>query len=642
MNYRGLVISAVLLLGLVTGCAFQVTRESAATPTAPDPPTRTLTLSSTPTPVNTSTSTPTLPKELTVCQAEEPNTLFIYGGPSRAAHNVLEAIYDGAIDSRTYRFQPVILKKLPSLDNGDVVVQTVQVKEGDIVVDASGEVLQLGPSVTMLNTRGGEVTFEDRGVITTTQLVVTFTLRSDVTWADGQPLTAHDSRYSYALAAELDDPALQRRYRRTQSYQVTDKQTIVWTGVPGYRDTFYLFNFYHPLPRHVLRGTSLEQLLDTEVARRRPLSWGPFAIEEWVEGDHITLVRNPNYFRLSEGLPHLDRVTFRFVADPQRAIDQLLAGECDVVTQGVIGSVPPASLTEAAEAGRIRLISSPSTEWEHLDFGVQPVTWARRVSFFADVRVRQAVAHCIDRERIASEIFPHDAAVVARSYIGPRHPLHAGDQLYRWKYDPRAGQSLLEEAGWRDEDGDGIREAHDVPNVGSGIAFSVTLLTSEGHPTRERTAGILAENLKACGIGSTVNYLPPAELYADGPDGPLFGRQFDLALFSWLNDFSPPCELYLSTEIPAEENWWTTSNDPGYASEEYDAACQSALRALYGTESYARSHRRAQRIFSRDLPVLPLYFVPKLVAARKGVSGVSLDPSEPTAFWNIETFDVIR
>jgi peptide/nickel transport system substrate-binding protein len=122
----------------------------------------------------------------------------------------------------------------------------------------------------------------------------------------------------------------------------------------------------------------------------------------------------------------------------------------------------------------------------------------------------------------------------------------------------------------------------------------------------------------------------------------VFGRQFELALFSWLNGLGAPCELYLSTSIPGPENWWTTSNDPGYASAGYDTACQVAQNALPGTSGYVRSHAEVQRVFSRDLPVLPLYFVPKLVAARPEVSGVILDPSEHLELWNIEAFDVTR
>ena len=641
MKHSHIAIATLLLTGFVTACLSPTPAAITATPDAPSP-----TPLPSPTAVPTSTPTPTPPKEFTICQATEPNTLFAYGGPSRAARNVLEAIYDGPIDTRTYQFQPVILEKLPSLADGDAVLQTTHVQEGDRVVDVHDQVVDLLPGVTIFNAGSQKVAFEG-GVVTMTQMMVTFTLRADVTWADGQPLTADDSRYSFELAGEFDSPTLRLLRDRTQSYDLVDERTVVWTGVPGYRDAFYFLNFYQPLPRHVWGVAEADQLLSAEVAHRKPLGWGPFVVEEWVEGDHITLVRNPHYFRGSEGLPYLDRVTFRFVPDLQQALGLLVAGECDLITQDVIeqgvmeeGDFVP--LLEAADTGTIQLISSPSSEWEHLDFGIDPAKWVRRPDFFEDVRVRRAVAMCIHRERLAGEAFPYSGAVVASSYIAAEHPLYAGDRLYRWDYNPSEALLLLDEVGWRDEDGDGIREAHGVADITNGTPFSVTLLTTSGHLVGERTARILIENLMACGIGLAVEYIPAEELFADGPDGPLFGRQFDLALFSWLNGLDAPCGLYLSTEIPGQENWWATSNNPGYVSADYDAACQAAMDALPGTEEYMRLHVEAQRIFSRDLPVLPLYFVPNLVATRPGVSGVILDPSEYLELWNIEAFDVVR
>ncbi len=637
MKRSHVIIVALLLIGLITACLPSDPTATAVVPDTPSPSPSPLP-SPSPTLAPTSTPTPIPPKEFTVCQALEPNTLFVYGGPSRAARNVLAAIYDGPIDTRTYQFQPVILEKIPSLADGDAVLRTVHVQEGDQVVDVNGLVVDLLPGVTVFDADGQEATFEG-GVVTMTQMMVTFTLRADVTWADGQPLTADDSRYSFELAGAFESPTLRLLWDRTRSYDVVDERTVVWTGVPGYRAPFYFLNFYHPLPRHVWGVADADQLLSTEVAHRKPLGWGPFVVEEWVEGDHITLVRNPHYFRASEGLPYLDRVIFRFVPDLRQALDLLLADECDLITQDVIegGDITP--LLEAADAGTVKLVTSPSSEWEHLDFGIEPAEGVSRPDFFEDVRVRQAVALCIDRERFAREPLPYGEVAVTHSYVAPEHPLYAGDQLHRWDYALFDGRSLLEEVGWQDEDGDGIREAHDVTGISNGTPFSVTLLTTSDHPAHERTAHILSENLAACGIGLAVEYLPAEEFFADGPDGLVFGRQFDLALFSWLNGFDAPCGLYLSSQVPRAENWWATSNNPGYANADYDAACQAALDALPGTEDYAHFHREAQRIFSHDLPVLPLYFVPKLVATRPEVSGVILDPSEYLELWNIEAFD---
>lgn len=633
-----LIMTAFLLAGLMTACTSVVDPIPTLVPLASPVPT------AIPTAVPTFVPTPLPPKEFTICQAEEPNTLFIYGSPSRAARNVLEAIYDGPVDTPSYRFQPVILEKIPSLADGDVALRTVEVGEGSKVVDINGLVLNLLPGVTVLDATGQEVTFASGKVIPMTQVVVTFTLRAGLTWADGQPLTAQDSRYSYELAGEFDTPSLRLLWERTQRYDAVDERTVVWTGVPGYRDTFYFTNFYHPLPRHAWGQVTAGFLLSAEIAQRKPLGWGPFSVEEWVAGDHITLVRNPYYFRAAEGLPYLDRVTFRFVNNLRQALEWLTTGYCDLITQDVIeNSEDVTPLLIAAQNGQAQLIFSSSSEWEHLDFGIRPASWVRRPNFFGDVRVRQAIAQCVDRERIAREAPLYGQAVVADSYVAPEHPLHAGAQLHRWGYNPEAARSLLDEAGWRDEDGNGIREAHGVTGIANWTPFTVTLLTTAGYPPHERMAHILAKNLAECGIGLAVEYLPPEEFFADGPDGPVFGRQFDLALFSWQNDLDAPCGLYLSSATPGPENWWMApTNNPGYASAKYDAACQAALNALPGTDDYVRFHREAQYVFSEELPVLPLYFVPKVVAVRPGVTGVALDPGEFLELWNVESFDVAR
>ena len=652
------IAAVVVALGAIVGLLFIVNNPNSALVIPTLAPTAGITVSPSPSPVVPTTfptGQPTLApsKEITICQAEEPNTLFIYGGPSRAARNVLEAIYDGPIDTPTYQYQPTIMEKLPSLSDGDAALRIVQVKEGERVIDVNNEwAVPLGSGVIILDADGQEVVFES-GVVTMTQLVVTFTLRAGVTWEDGHPLTADDSVYSFELAGALGNlpPHAMLLLDHTQSYKAVDGRTVVWTSVPGYRDTFYFYgspsqntyvqNFYHPLPEHSLGTLSADQMLDSEIVRHRPIGWGPFAMQEWVVGDHITLVRNTHYFRASEGLPYLDRVTFRFVPDLQQALDLLAAGECDVIAQDVIEGGDITLLLDAAEAGTVQLLSSSSSEWEHLDFGITPASWVRRPDYFGDVRVRQAIAQCVDRERIAREASPYGEAVLAHSYVPAEHPFYT-EGIRHWSYDPAAGQALLEEVGWQDGDGDGVREARDVAGIAWGTPFSVTLVTTSDDPARRWTAQVLTENLADCGIVLGVQYFSSTEaLVFEGYDSPVLGRQFDLALYSWNSGLYASCELYLSSQIPAPENQWTTLNSPGYISADYDMACQTALGALTGASARLYYHGEAQRVFAEDLPALPLYFVPRLVAVRPGVSGVVPNPSEYLT-WSIETFDLDR
>ncbi len=600
-----------------------------------------------PTVVVTATPEPTGtpgPTTLTVCQVGEPESLYLYGS-SHAARNVLEAIYDGPIDHRSFDFQPVILEKLPTLEEGDAYFQTVTVQAGDRVVDITGEVVtleqgtQVFPDHTCRDAANSQcvVTFDGSTPIEMERMIVSWTLKDGVTWSDGEPVTADDSVYSYELACHPDTPSSKYICDRTFSYAAAGERTVVWTGLPGFVDDLYATNFFSPLPRHLwekqLRATPADLLSRVE-STRQPIGWGPFRITEWVQGDHIALERNPLYFRAGEGLPRVDRLVFRFAPNAEGVVAMLMAGECDLALPGD-GAEPLLPFLKEAE-GRVllRLVTSVSDQWEHLEFGINPVATYKRPDFFEDVRVRQAFAHCIDRRALVDEI-TLGLGQVADVYIPPDHPLYAGDRLTRWTYDPQMGRALLAEAGWADEDGNGVLEAHNVTGIRAGTPFSVTLLTVQGDVQQEVIARILRANLADCGVQVTVDSRPVREFFADGPLGPVFGRQFDLALFTWRNEAEPPCYLYLTEETP-DQGDWGRPNASGFSNAEYDAVCRAARAAIPGTFEYRNSHAEAQRIFTEQLPALPLFWRVRLAVARPEVENFTLDTFEESELWGIE------
>ncbi len=606
-----------------------------------------------PTVVVTATPSPTEtpgPTRLTVCQVGEPESLYLYGG-SPAARNVLEAIYDGPIDYRSFDFQPVILEKLPSLDDGDAYFQPVTVQAGDRVVDITGEVVslqqgtQVFPSHTCMDAANPEcvVTFDGATPIEMEQMVVSWELKEGILWSDGESVTADDSVYSYELTCHPDTPSSKYICDRTSAYAAAGERTVVWTGIPGYVDDLYAANFFSPLPRHLwqtqLRATPAD-LLSRPESTRQPIGWGPFRITEWVQGDHITLERNPLYFRAGEGLPKVDYLTFRFAPNAEGVAAMLLAGECDLGILGDGGESLLPFLKEAEGQGLLRLVVSTSNQWEHLEFGINPVATYRRSDFFEDVRVRQAFAHCIDRQAIVDEV-TLGTGKLADVYIPPDHPLYAQDRLTRWTYDPQIGRALMAEAGWADQNGDGVLEAYNVTGIRAGTPFSVTLLTIRGDTQQETIARLIRANLADCGIQVVVNSVPARDFFADGPIGPIFGRQFDLAVFTWYNETEPPCYLYMTGEIPDQGNWGRP-NASGFSNPEYDAACQAALAALPRTFEYRNFHTEAQRIFTEQLPALPLFWRPRFAVIRPDVEGLILDPFEESELWGIEEIGLRR
>ncbi|MEE8389947.1 MAG: ABC transporter substrate-binding protein [Anaerolineae bacterium] len=586
----------------------------------------------TPTPRPPTPSPTPEPKVLTVCLPDEPDSLYIYGSDSLAAQHVWQAIYDGPLDNRNYAYQPVILADLPSLANGTAAVLTITVQAGDRVLAASDAIVELTPG-TMVQDAGGErVTFDGTPVLMQ-QMVVTFTLRPDLYWSDGTLLTANDSVFSFALASDLSTPTDKTTIEHTASYQTIDLRTVVWTSVPGFLDHAYFLNFWHPLPLHAWGHIPAAELLNADVSTRQPLGWGPFVLHEWVAGDHITVARNPIYFRTPEGLPRVDEVIFRFIPDPTLLAEELLTGRCDVATHDAADAVRAA----LPDQSYIQALSTHDARWELLAFGISPSQSYNRPDFFEDVRVRQAIAMCIDRQAVVNQVLGPSGRV-SHSYLPPEHPLYAGDSLITWEYASAAGQTLLAAAGWYDENGDGVREAHNIPGVTDDTPFQITYHTTDD-PLRVQTAQLVQTYLASCGISVSVETLPPETLFAPGPEGVLFGQQFDLAQFSWRAVPTPLCDLFLSNQIPIAGQWYKP-NITGFLDDEYDTACLSALDAPPDGAEYVAGHVQAQRIFSERLPALPLFQRLKVTLAHTSVTGLIPDPTHPSELWNIEQFDL--
>jgi peptide/nickel transport system substrate-binding protein len=593
-----------------------------AEPTAPPTPTP---LPPTPSPTPES-------RVLTVCMPNEPDSLYIYGTNSISAQHIWQAIYDGPLDSRNYGYQPVILASLPSLAGGDAAIETVTIQTGARVLAADGTVIELTPGATVKQANGERVTFDGLPVLMQ-QMVVTFTLHPDLYWSDGALLTANDSVFSFMLASDPSTPTDKHIIERTAEYRATDIRTVVWKGIPGFLDQAYYLNFWHPLPRHAWGHLSAAELSTAAISTRQPLGWGPFVFHEWIPGDHITVVRNYLYFRTPEGLPRVDQVTFRFIANPTVLAEELLIGRCDIVTHDATNAV------RAALPDQYYVVT-PSTHdarWELLAFGISPDFSYARPDFFEDVRVRQAIALCIDRQSVANQVVGSSGRVL-HSYLPPEHPLYAGDALTTWGYASTAGQTLLATAGWYDEDGNGVREAHNIPGIPDGTPFQVTYHTTSD-PLRVQTAQLIQTYLAECGIQVNLETLPQETLFAPGPEGVLFGRKFDLAQFSWRAISSPLCDLFLSDQIP-NAGQWDKPNVTGFLDDAYDTACISALEALPGSGEYVAGHTEAQRIFSERLPALPLFQRLKVTLVHTSVIGLSLDPTQTSELWNIEQLDL--
>ena len=595
--------------------------------------------------------TPTsAPRSLTICLGQEPNSLYQYGLPNAAARSVLAAIYDGPVDSVAYRPHAVILEKVPSLTDGDAQVTPVAVRTGDEVVAADGQpvTLDAGVRVRPSGCRSDDcaLVYDGESALEMDQMVVTFRLLPGLLWSDGTQLTAYDSVFSYTIARRTQAPATRYLVERTRSYEAADDLTVQWWAKPGYLDPDFAYNFISPLPQHLLSEIALADLPAAEASARKPIGWGAYLLQDWQPGTLI-LARNPLYFRADEGLPRFDTLTFRVMASADAALTELLSGGCDLIDPSVRLEEQVGLLVEMQRAGQLQALFAPTMTIERLEFGIWPASYddgyvpgpgGDRPDLLGDPRTRQAIAMCIDRQALADEV-GFGRSLVPDTFLPSGHPL-ADAQGLSYEYDPAAAIQLLEQIGWRDSDSnpDTPRTAWDIPGVPLTTPLQLRYVTT-GAAQRRLVAERIAAWLQQCGVGLELNYLAPEELYAPGPNGPLFGRQFDLAQFSMgVSGPTPACEWWTSAQIPNASNLWIGTNLSGYRSAGYDAACRSAMNSLPGEPGQTAAYAGLQAVFLQDLPSLPLYQRLKVLAARTDLCGLQFDPAPLSEQWNLEAY----
>jgi len=555
-------------------------------------------------PTSTSTSTATLPplKVLNICIAEEPVSLYRYSGQNnRASESIFAALYDGPFtwDAEQGTYTPSILSQYPSLENGLISLNPVAVDPGDLVVDATGEVVVFKPGVLVRPAGCQEsacaVEWES-GAFSMDQMSVTYILLPDLQWSDGEALLAEDLELSYTLARQAKLPADAWALERTISFQAKDDQTVRWQGLPGFTTGNLRAFFWMPLPAHLLAGLEAEQVAAAPAAAQNPPGWGAYRLLNWEPGNALHLEKNPYYFAGGDGLPAFDLLNFLIVPDVNQAMQMLSMGECDLLDSSYgLENLTKSALENLAQTANLHIEFLES--FEQLVFGIIPAAyddgysvWAGdRPDYFGDLRVRQAIAACLQ------------PAALANAVLSEKLPAELLPQWQDWTAG-LAVDALLDQAGWIDADGDPTtpRVAQGINGVFDMTPLSLSLLTSQAELDQQIGTWIVTR-LGECGVEIHWQSLPIAELYAPGPEGVLFGRQFDLALLSWHTAGQDPCRMYLSKVVPSADNAWIGTNLAGWADPAFDLACGENQMRLDPPES-----QDAWELLKATLPAIPL------------------------------------
>ena len=578
-------------------------------------------LDPTPTKLNpTVTATEVSRNSLTICTTTVPDSLFLYDADQTSIEeNLLALIGAAPFVSQWQKFDPVLIEKIPSQSDGDLRIETLDVEAGQPIVDASGEVAVLKPGLEIrpggCRSAACVITWDGQSPLEMDQMVMEFRLVDGLTWSDGVPVRAEDSVFSFEIASDAERPGLQWAESRTQSYDALDEDTTLWRGLPGFTTSSLEQFFWLPLPIHRYpTDVGWSDMVNDLRATTAPLSYGPFMVADGSKNSMV-FVPNPHYVLNSQGLPNLDEVEVKVVGGGvEEAITMLGSGACDVLDASFNWLETPMLFDQIQSDDRYSLLVEGGLSWVQLAFGIESapivgVGTGDEPALLKDARTRQAIFACLDREEMMATTIGNLASVWP-SFLPPEDSrLTTGEGI---AYDPSRGAELLASAGWVDHDDDPATplQAQGVINVPFGTLLSLELFSSNS-AFQQDLANAIQEDLSACGIEVTHSVLPVEALYASGPEGPIFGRQFDLALINWQPLTQEDCFLYDSTQIPSAENYWIGTNIAGLSDQTYDEACRTAILAV--PDEVEAANLQAERAYLDALPAVPLFSIPSVL-----------------------------
>ncbi len=433
-------------------------------------------------------------------------------------------------------------------------------------------------------------------------LTYTFTLQSGVTFHDGQPLTAEDVKFTFDLLLNeaTASPYFSIFADRIASVEARDATTAVVTLTRPVATFLNDLSAYSIgiLPKHLLAEVKPEELKASEFATAKPVGTGPYKLKEYRPGEAVILEANAAYHR---GAPQIGEYVLKIVSDSTVAYQQLKTGEVDVAPIG-------ADFYEDALAqDAFTPVVIDTFALNILGFNLDPATGSAALQ---DVKVRQAIAHAIDRQLIVDRIYA-GLGSVAVGTEPPTTGMDAPDQItISYDYDPAKAAALLDEAGWVAGD-DGIREK-------DGQRLAVTGL---GNATRKADEGALLaiqEFLAAVGIELT------PQLEAEAFWDKLLAHDFQVALVNFTFPADPDQSLAWASD--------STFNAWSYKSEAVDDLLK---RGLETQEFEARKaiYVEMQNILLADLPGFVLHFDQRVTGVNNRVQNYT--PSAVGYYWAV-------
>ncbi len=285
----------------------------------------------------------------------------------------------------------------------------------------------------------------------------------------------------------------------------------------------------------------------------------------------------------------------------------------------------PAGSTTAAtpEAGETATTEEAPAEEGPAETTFDDDAFSTPHPLLSDIRVRRAIAHCIDRDALISSVYTYvddEVRPTLRmdSFVPKTHWAYSGPYM-DYPYDPEAGAALLEEAGWT------LAEGQTVRTNANGDSLTLTL-TSTDAQFRQTWAAVAEQNLEGCGFAIERNHTPASWFFGDTTG--LARREFELGAYAWVGQADPSGQtLYACNQIPTPRNNWEGQNYMGWCNQEASDAIVLANNTLDREERIA-AYNIVQEKFAEDMISLPLFQRAEAEAWSTNLEGIVVDPTE--------------
>jgi len=425
-------------------------------------------------------------------------------------------------------------------------------------------------------------------------LEITFHLKKGVKWTDGTEFTSADVLFGFQTITNPKTPtAYAGDFLEVEEATAPDPYTFKVRYKRPFAPALSSWGNLVVLPKHLLEGKDITQ----SPLARNPVGLGPYKLKEWKTQERIELVANSDYF---EGRPCLDRYLMRIIPDAATTFMELKAGGVDWT------GLSPLQFDRQTNSPYFK---DNFKKYSYLSFAYTYLGFNLENPLFADKRVRQAIAHAIDKdELVRGVLLGHGVAAT-----GPYKPdaWFYNPNVKRYDFNPQKAEAMLKEAGW-------VRSEKDGWLYKDGRRFAFTVLINQGNSLREKTAQIIQYRLKQVGIDMQIRSVEWTALINDFIDK----RRFEAVIMGWTTGQDPDIyDIWHSSKTGKKE-----LNFIGYKNEEVDRLLVEG-RMTFDKAKRKAIYDRIQEILAEDQPYVFLYVPMSLSIIHKRFRGIEPAPA---------------